>query len=544
MLTALLCVCSSGRAQVIDFESLPSGLPTMDEMPISDQYEAALGVRFDLVDAVTLLPIGSPLIAKVGAPATAFDGCGPDTPFDLSTTGLAFLTDDDSITNEAGTLLLTYSTPVAAAAGIIIDVDRRSASVFEEWTIEALDASMQVLDTRVLTAPIGDDVCNNNQGPGDAGALGFAFEREQADIGYILIRYTGNAGSVGLAFDNFWPASIPPAPAVALQSSPPEGACYGDVFTIRAVPESGLFGYTVQWQQAAAGEEFSDMNGERSFELAAPVVDGQRYRAVIRDALGREAISGEVVAPASREVRWSLAIETGAGTGEFTELSGIIAPYLLPTNIDAYYGWRSNEEFFHGPLPILSMNRSHMFLSIGAGGTSVVIVHDAVTSNGGGRAEMVLEFDGAAPSFQARDDPNDGYRGEGTSLIEVRHNWVSPNTDGFAVGPLPGSWSSEIRFSDVFSGNPTIGGLGTWAFMSGDGVAIELPLEEDRRVRLVGSCPCPGDVNADGTVNLADLNLVLGNFGQTTPDGDTNGDGQINLADLNAVLAAFGQTCL
>jgi hypothetical protein len=54
---------------------------------------------------------------------------------------------------------------------------------------------------------------------------------------------------------------------------------------------------------------------------------------------------------------------------------------------------------------------------------------------------------------------------------------------------------------------------------------------------------CIGDTNADGTVDLADLNLVLGNFGQTADSGDTNADGVVDLADLNTVLAAFGTAC-
>lgn len=52
--------------------------------------------------------------------------------------------------------------------------------------------------------------------------------------------------------------------------------------------------------------------------------------------------------------------------------------------------------------------------------------------------------------------------------------------------------------------------------------------------------PVPGDANADGLVNLADLNLVLANFGQSGSAGDVTGDGEINLADLNLVLAQFG----
>lgn len=63
-------------------------------------------------------------------------------------------------------------------------------------------------------------------------------------------------------------------------------------------------------------------------------------------------------------------------------------------------------------------------------------------------------------------------------------------------------------------------------------------------VLIPDSAPqCVGDTNADDTVNLADLNMVLANFGQMTDAGDTNDDGIVNLADLNTVLAAFGNNC-
>ena len=54
--------------------------------------------------------------------------------------------------------------------------------------------------------------------------------------------------------------------------------------------------------------------------------------------------------------------------------------------------------------------------------------------------------------------------------------------------------------------------------------------------------PCPGDATGDNIVDLADLNLVLANFG-AGPGGDTNGDGNTDLADLNLVLANFGEVC-
>ena len=55
---------------------------------------------------------------------------------------------------------------------------------------------------------------------------------------------------------------------------------------------------------------------------------------------------------------------------------------------------------------------------------------------------------------------------------------------------------------------------------------------------------CP-DVDHSGTVDLADLNLVLFAFGNSVSpglDGDADCDGDVDLADLNAVLFAFGTT--
>lgn len=57
---------------------------------------------------------------------------------------------------------------------------------------------------------------------------------------------------------------------------------------------------------------------------------------------------------------------------------------------------------------------------------------------------------------------------------------------------------------------------------------------------------CPGDANADGVVNGADLSVLLGNFGLAGagPEfGDFNGDGFCNGADLSVLLSQFGVTC-
>lgn len=56
---------------------------------------------------------------------------------------------------------------------------------------------------------------------------------------------------------------------------------------------------------------------------------------------------------------------------------------------------------------------------------------------------------------------------------------------------------------------------------------------------------CPGDTNGDNTVNFADLNTVLSQFGQSGAglSGDVNNDGSVTFADLNIVLSHFGESC-
>ncbi|MFG0293734.1 MAG: hypothetical protein ACF8MJ_11385 [Phycisphaerales bacterium JB050] len=56
---------------------------------------------------------------------------------------------------------------------------------------------------------------------------------------------------------------------------------------------------------------------------------------------------------------------------------------------------------------------------------------------------------------------------------------------------------------------------------------------------------CPADVTGDDSIDLADLNVVLSQFGQTGADlqGDADDSGTVDLGDLNLVLASFGQDC-
>jgi len=58
---------------------------------------------------------------------------------------------------------------------------------------------------------------------------------------------------------------------------------------------------------------------------------------------------------------------------------------------------------------------------------------------------------------------------------------------------------------------------------------------------------CVGDLDGNGIIELADLTIVLANFGTlsgaTYEQGDLDGDGDVDLADLSMILAIFGSSC-
>jgi hypothetical protein len=61
-----------------------------------------------------------------------------------------------------------------------------------------------------------------------------------------------------------------------------------------------------------------------------------------------------------------------------------------------------------------------------------------------------------------------------------------------------------------------------------------------------GGVPCPADLDGNGQIALADLTILLSNFGANgaTPEqGDINGDTVVNLADLTLLLSQFGTNC-
>jgi uncharacterized membrane protein len=127
-------------------------------------------------------------------------------------------------------------------------------------------------------------------------------------------------------------------------------------------------------------------------------------------------------------------------------------------------------------------------------------------------------------------------------LLGNRRPWIQPQGEGplielngWAVAhgaELPEDWEMIVPRAISADGTTIIGfgfePTGVFGF---------------RLVITPGDTPCDGDANSDQTVDLADLNLVLANFGTASNDGDVDGSGSVDLADLNLVLANFGTSC-
>ena len=57
---------------------------------------------------------------------------------------------------------------------------------------------------------------------------------------------------------------------------------------------------------------------------------------------------------------------------------------------------------------------------------------------------------------------------------------------------------------------------------------------------------CPEDLTGDDTINLADLQYLLGSYGMTNANpenGDFDDDGDVDLSDLQQLLSVYGQDC-
>lgn len=125
-------------------------------------------------------------------------------------------------------------------------------------------------------------------------------------------------------------------------------------------------------------------------------------------------------------------------------------------------------------------------------------------------------------------------------------NWVNVETIG-PSGPQTGGGWIYHEFSLSQFGPPTSQvRLRFVAQDLGAGSIVEAAVDDVLiRTFECDAPPCPGDLDNNGQIDLADLAMLLAAFGCTGGGctGDIDGNGSTDLADLAALLAVFGSTC-
>jgi hypothetical protein len=107
---------------------------------------------------------------------------------------------------------------------------------------------------------------------------------------------------------------------------------------------------------------------------------------------------------------------------------------------------------------------------------------------------------------------------------------------------VPLSKNSQV----IYNRYTAMGGTMTLKVIAGYGHA-EIPQyfqDTDLLNFMLNHTSTPGDANRDGSVNGADLNIVLSYYtqpGQNWNHGDFDGNGMVNGADLNVVLSNYNQ---
>ena len=150
---------------------------------------------------------------------------------------------------------------------------------------------------------------------------------------------------------------------------------------------------------------------------------------------------------------------------------------------------------------------------------------------------------GAGPALYA----GGNFAGAGGRTVNRVARW-----DGADWSPLEGP--SGVGVSQAASGSPTVRAFaqfdhpGASGLYAGGGFLNAGGLAAHNVARWSGgpaNPDCPGDVNADGVVDMADLEALLVAFGQPGIGlpADLNCDGSVGFDDLAVVLGAFGAAC-
>jgi hypothetical protein len=122
-------------------------------------------------------------------------------------------------------------------------------------------------------------------------------------------------------------------------------------------------------------------------------------------------------------------------------------------------------------------------------------------------------------------------QGTGTWTITILNSWASSNG---------ASYETTLTFNGLCAGNFNNPGCTNADACNYDPTAVS-----DDGTCEFESCSCPGDLNGDNVVTVADLLVFLSDFGCVNMPcpGDANNNGLTNVEDLLVLLAAFDEPC-
>ena len=165
----------------------------------------------------------------------------------------------------------------------------------------------------------------------------------------------------------------------------------------------------------------------------------------------------------------------------------------------------------------------------------VSVRSDGSEASRGGRYPFMMTPDGTSIVF----------RSPASDLVDDDVN----TTQDVFIHDLPTGTTTKVSETHDQGG---INNEAQWMWISNDSrlIAYESPATNITPAGTNGTWHCyvhdrgpvglAGDVNRDGAVNFADLNVVLARWALPGPGGDADGSGTVDFGDLNAVLNDWG----